>query len=107
MESGVFIDELSDYQLLEKGSTAWSWLRTTHRSILRAAFLVATRSVRPREGRRAGVLLTVKKTSGRNTVIMNDFPLLTCCGWLCWTCLCWRWPLLTCVTARNTMSKWS
>jgi hypothetical protein len=53
---------------------------------------------------RAGVLLTVKKTSVEYTVIiislsliaMNYFVEPACAG-----------VLLTCVTARNTMSKWS
>jgi hypothetical protein len=56
---------------------------------------------------RVGVLLTDSKTSVDYTVIINDLPLLTYCEWLCWTCLCWYYPLLTCVTARNTMNKWS
>jgi hypothetical protein len=40
--------------------------------ILRVAFPVATRSVRPRQGRAASVLLTVKKTSVEYTVIMSS-----------------------------------
>jgi hypothetical protein len=49
--------------------------------ILIATLLVATRSVRPRQVARAGVLLTVKKTSVQYTytVITIVLPLLAYC----------------------------
>jgi hypothetical protein len=75
--------------------------------VLRFAFLIPLSLSGLVKVAPASVLLTVQKTSLEYPVIINDLPLLTYCESFCYICLCWCWPLLTCVTARNTMSKWS